>query len=38
LGEIDAIGGDLPPDVVDDSVAVRVLGDQDAPGQIEAQR
>jgi NitT/TauT family transport system substrate-binding protein len=38
LQEIDAIGGELPPDVVDDSAAVKVLGDQEAPGQIEAQR
>jgi NitT/TauT family transport system substrate-binding protein len=38
LQEIDAIGGELPPDVVDDSLAVKVLGDQDTPAQIEAQR
>ena len=37
LKGIDSIT-DLPQDAVDDSVAVKVLGDQENPGQIEAQR
>ena len=38
LSEIKALGApELPPDVVDDSVAARVLGDADAPGEIKAQ-
>ena len=39
LSEIDAIGSpELPPGVVDDSLAVKVLGDEQGPGRIEAQR
>jgi sulfonate transport system substrate-binding protein len=37
LSEIKAISGDLPADVVDDSVAEKVLGSQDPPGEIKAQ-
>ena len=37
LSDIDAIGSaELPPDAVDDSLAAKVLGSQEAPGQIEA--
>jgi NitT/TauT family transport system substrate-binding protein len=37
LQSIKAIAGALPPDVVDDSVAEKVLGEQSAPGEIKAQ-
>jgi sulfonate transport system substrate-binding protein len=37
LAEIKAIAGELPSDVVDDSVAEKVLGNQDPPGEIKAQ-
>ena len=38
LSEIKALGTpELPPDVVDDSIAQRVLGNADAPGEIKAQ-
>jgi NitT/TauT family transport system substrate-binding protein len=37
LTSIKAIGGKLPPDVVDDSVAEKVLGDRHEPGEIKAQ-
>ena len=39
LDEINAIGSpELPPDAVNDELAARVLGSQEEPGQIEAQR
>jgi hypothetical protein len=39
LNEIDAIGSaELPPDAVNDELAAKVLGSQQEPGQIEAQR
>jgi NitT/TauT family transport system substrate-binding protein len=37
LASIKAIAGKLPPDVVDDSVAEKVLGSQSPPGEIKAQ-
>jgi sulfonate transport system substrate-binding protein len=38
LSEIKALGGpELPPDVVDDSVAEKVLGGEQPPGEIKAQ-
>ena len=38
LADIKAIAGDLPADVVDDSVAEKVLGSQDPPGEIKAHQ
>jgi NitT/TauT family transport system substrate-binding protein len=37
LASIKAIAGKLPPGVVDDSVAEKVLGGQSPPGEIKAQ-
>ena len=37
LAGIKAIAGELPPDVVDDTVAEKVLGGQSPPGEIKAQ-
>jgi NitT/TauT family transport system substrate-binding protein len=37
LASIKAIAGKLPPGVVDDSVAEKVLGSQSPPGEIKAQ-